>query len=137
MIKNELEAKLFELINKDNNPLQEVQKLSQGENGILKTLLIYEEIVKTDITPGDLCKVQGLTSGRVATTLKSLEKKDYIKRVNDDSDHRRILVRLTTRGKEIASNIVSTIKKKVQKIMDKLSEQELSEFIRILNLISK
>lgn len=137
MTTKEIKQSLFNIVNNDSSPLQEVQKLSQGENGILKTLLIYEEISKTDITPGDLCKVQHLTSGRIATTLKSLEKKQYIKRINDSKDGRKILVKLTENGKKIAKSILNKINIHVNKIMERLSEQELSEFIRILHLINE
>lgn len=137
MFNGELEKNLLELLNHDNNPLQEVQKLSQGENGILKTLLIYEDLIKEDITPGDLCLIQHLTSGRVASTLKSLEQKSYIERKPDCADRRRILVKLTKNGKKIATTIFNRIKEHIKSITDKLNEQEIKEFIRILKIINE
>lgn len=136
MFNEELEKKLFELLNHDNNPLQEVQKLSQGENGILKTLLIYEDLIQEDVTPGDLCRVQHLTSGRVASTLKSLEQKEYIERKPDKSDRRRILIKLTKMGKKMATTIFNRIKEQIKAITDKLNEQEIKEFIRLLKIIN-
>lgn len=136
MFNGELEKKLFELLNHDNNPLQEVQKLSQGENGILKTLLIYEDLIQEDVTPGDLCRVQHLTSGRVASTLKSLEQKEYIERKTDKSDRRRILIKLTKMGKKMATTIFNRIKEQIKAITDKLNEQEIKEFIRLLKIIN-
>ena len=136
MFNGELEKKLFELLNHDNNPLQEVQKLSQGENGILKTLLIYEDLIQEDVTPGDLCRVQHLTSGRVASTLKSLEQKEYIERKTDKSDRRRILIKLTKMGKKMATAIFNRIKEQIKAITDKLNEQEIKEFIRLLKIIN-
>ena len=136
MFNGEIEKKLFELLNHDNNPLQEVQKLSQGENGILKTLLIYEDLIQEDITPGDLCRVQHLTSGRVASTLKSLEQKEYIERKTDKSDRRRILIKLTKMGKKMATTIYNRIKEQIKAITDKLNEQEIKEFIRLLKIIN-
>lgn len=136
MFNGEIEKKLFELLNHDNNPLQEVQKLSQGENGILKTLLIYEDLIQEDVTPGDLCRVQHLTSGRVASTLKSLEQKEYIERKTDKSDRRRILIKLTKMGKKMATAIFNRIKEQIKAITDKLNEQEIKEFIRLLKIIN-
>ncbi len=136
MFNGEIEKKLFELLNHDNNPLQEVQKLSQGENGILKTLLIYEDLIQEDVTPGDLCRVQHLTSGRVASTLKSLEQKEYIERKTDKSDRRRILIKLTKMGKKMATTIYNRIKEQIKAITDKLNEQEIKEFIRLLKIIN-
>ncbi|MGM9899195.1 MAG: MarR family winged helix-turn-helix transcriptional regulator [Bacilli bacterium] len=136
MFNGELEKKLFELLNHDNNPLQEVQKLSQGENGILKTLLIYEDLIQEDVTPGDLCRVQHLTSGRVASTLKSLEQKEYIERKPDKYDRRRILIKLTKMGKKMATAIFNRIKEQIKAITDKLNEQEIKEFIRLLKIIN-
>lgn len=133
---NELTNDLVKLISINENPFNEVQRLGQGESGILKTLLLYEEAFNQDITPSDLCDIQQLTSGRVASTLKSLEKKNYINRISDQNDRRRVLIKLTEKGKKLAENIVSKIKSHIQTITDKLGESNLKELIRLLNLIN-
>ena len=93
-------------------------------------------MIQEDVTPGDLCRVQHLTSGRVASTLKSLEQKEYIERKTDKSDRRRILIKLTKMGKKMATAIFNRIKEQIKAITDKLNEQEIKEFIRLLKIIN-
>lgn len=136
MEKHELGVKLLNAIQKEKTPIQQVKELGQGENGILRTLFFYEKELKKDITPGDLCTLQKLTSGRVARTLKSLEKKNYIRRVIDSKDHRRILVQLTEMGRNSAQKIIQTIHDSIQMMMDRLGEKDFSELIRLLNVVN-
>ncbi len=136
MFNNELILKLIRAIKKNNSPISKVKELGEGENGVLQTLLFYERELKKDVTPGDLCSIQNLTSGRVASTLKNLERKKYIKRNNDSIDRRKILVRLTDEGRKIAKNISDKISKNIQNIIDKLGEKDFNELIRLLNLIN-
>ena len=136
MEKHELGVKLLNAIQKEKTPIQQVKELGQGENGILRTLFFYEKELKKDITPGDLCTLQKLTSGRVARTLKSLEKKNYIRRVIDSKDHRRILVQLTEMGRNSAQKITQTIHDSIQMMMDRLGEKDFSELIRLLNVVN-
>lgn len=136
MEKHELGMKLINVIKKEKTPIQQVKELGQGENGILRTLYLYEEELKKDVTPGDLCNLQNLTSGRIASTLKSLERKKYIQRITDCNDHRRILVQLTEKGKTNAKKIIQKMYHNIQYIIDKLGEKDFAELIRLLNLVN-
>lgn len=136
MEKHELVMKLINVIKKEKTPIQQVKELGEGENGILRTLYLYEEELKKDVTPGDLCNLQNLTSGRIASTLKSLERKKYIQRITDCNDHRRILVQLTEKGKTNAQKIIQKMYHNIQYIIDKLGEKDFAELIRLLNLVN-
>ncbi len=120
------------IFNFKNNPLTDFFNCCKGENGILKTLLLYEKLEKRTLTPGEIGNIQNLTSGRVATTLKSLEKKFYIKRTIDNNDHRKIIVKLTEKGQKVAEKIMEKIKATVQKLIEKLGEHDTKEYLRIL-----
>ncbi len=136
MEKHELGMKFINIIKKEKSPIQQLKELEQGENGILRALLLFEKEEKKEITPGDLCTSQNLTSGRIASTLKSLEKKAYIKRITDCKDHRRIFIQLTEKGRSIAKKITQKIHQNIQVMIDKLGEKDFSEFIRLLNLVN-
>ena len=135
MEKHELGMKFINIIKKEKSPIQQLKELEQGENGILRALLLFEKEEKKEITPGDLCTSQNLTSGRIASTLKSLEKKAY-KRITDCKDHRRIFIQLTEKGRSIAKKITQKIHQNIQVMIDKLGEKDFSEFIRLLNLVN-
>lgn len=137
MKNNELARKLIYIFKKKNHPLVEMQNFDQGENGILQTLYTYEQFEKKELTPGELSRIQQLSSGRIATTLKTLEKKQLIERITDRIDKRKSIIQLTHKGREVAEKIIKITSKKFEKIIDKLGEQDALEFIRILKRLAE
>ena len=78
-------------------PVKKMQKISQGEMAMLG-FLTYE---KSETNPKELSERFNLSTARVANTLNSLERKEYIKRVHDSSDRRKVMVYITEKGKEV------------------------------------
>ncbi|MCM1259418.1 MAG: transcriptional regulator [Prevotella sp.] len=137
MNNNELVYKLIYLLKKKNHPLSEMHSFEQGENGILQTLYTYEQTKEKEITPSELSKIQQLSSGRIATTLKTLEKKQLIERTTDGVDKRRSIIQLTEKGRKMAEKIIKTTSQKLEHIIEKLGEQDALEFIRILKRLAE
>ena len=121
------------IFRKRNHLIHQVKELDKGENGILQTLFIYEEIHQKNLTPGELCAIQQLTSGRIASTLKNLEKKAFIKRMMAEDDRRKMIIKLTEKGKIVAKRIIDDIAMSINKMIHKLGEHDSQEFLRILN----
>ena len=120
------------IFRKRNHLIHRVKE-DKGENGILQTLFIYEEIHQKNLTPGELCAIQQLTSGRIASTLKNLEKKAFIKRMMAEDDRRKTIIKLTEKGKIVAKRIIDDIAMSINKMIHKLGEHDSQEFLRILN----
>ena len=78
-------------------PIKKMQKISQGEMAMLG-FLTYE---KSETNPKELSERFNLSTARVANTLNSLERKEYIKRVHDSFDRRKVMVYITEKGKEV------------------------------------
>lgn len=129
----ELSYKFMRIFRKRNHLIHRVKELDKGENGILQTLFIYEEIHQKNLTPGELCEIQQLTSGRIASTLKNLEKKAFIKRMMAEDDRRKTIIKLTEKGKIVAKRIMDDIAMNINKMIHKLGEHDSQEFLRILN----
>ena len=129
----ELSYKFMRIFRKRNPFIYQVKELDKGENGILQTLFIYEEIYQKNLTPGELCEIQQLTSGRIASTLKNLEKKAFIKRMMAEDDRRKTIIKLTEKGKIVAKRIMDDIAMSINKMIHKLGEHDSQEFLRILN----
>ena len=129
----ELSYKFMRIFRKRNHLIHQVKELDKGENGILQTLFIYEEIHQKNLTPGELCAIQQLTSGRIASTLKNLEKKAFIKRMMAEDDRRKTIIKLTEKGKIVAKRIIDDIAMSINKMIHKLGEHDSQEFLRILN----
>ena len=121
------------IFRKRSHLIHQVKELDKGENGILQTLFIYEEIHQKNLTPGELCAIQQLTSGRIASTLKNLEKKAFIKRMMAEDDRRKTIIKLTEKGKIVAKRIIDDIAMSINKMIHKLGEHDSQEFLRILN----
>ena len=121
------------IFRKRNHLIHRVKELDKGESGILQTLFIYEEIHQKNLTPGELCAIQQLTSGRIASTLKNLEKKAFIKRMMAEDDRRKTIIKLTEKGKIVAKRIIDDIAMSINKMIHKLGEHDSQEFLRILN----
>src|SRR4051812_32572084 len=93
-----LATELFEYIAKAPKvPLEEPRDFTKGEMGIL----VYLHFIKNDITSGDLSEGLSVSTGRVATALKRLEKKGMIVRRSDPNDKRKVRVLITDRGQEL------------------------------------
>ena len=114
MSESYITKEFMKLMKGSNAQIKNISELSQGEYGILQILLQGECDGKKTMTSGELCHAQNLTSGRISTTLKTLEMKKYIIRENDALDKRRTLVKLTEKGKDLAIKIKNKIVENVK-----------------------
>ncbi len=135
----ELANKLTFFVRKSSGELSEIKRSGQGETGVLQTLLENETNEKTNkrLSAGDLCSKLSLTSGRMALTLKSLEKKHLIIRYPDKTDKRRTLVKLTEKGRLCAEITKKKINEAVNRIIEKLGEKNAAEFINMLAALAE
>ena len=135
----ELANKLTFFVRKSSGELSEIKRSGQGETGVLQTLLENEtnEKTKKRLSAGDLCSKLSLTSGRMALTLKSLEKKHLIIRYPDETDKRRTLVKLTEKGRLCAEITKKKINEAVNRIIEKLGEKKAAEFINMLAALAE
>ena len=98
MNNEEMAKQLFMLVGlMQREPIKKMQKVSQGEMAMLG-FLTYE---KSETNPKELSERFNLSTARVANTLNSLERKEYIKRVHDSFDRRKVMVYITEKGKEV------------------------------------
>ena len=92
MNNEEMAKQLFMLVGlMQREPIKKMQKVSQGEMAMLG-FLTYE---KSETNPKELSERFNLSTARVANTLNSLERKEYIKRVHDSFDRRKVMVYIT------------------------------------------
>ncbi len=128
-----LAAELFEWKSKaPHPPFRNIPKeTSHGEMGILIYLLAHQD----GASAGDLSKWLCITTGRVATALKSLEKKKFIQRRGDDDDKRRVRVHITDAGRAFAHERYEEALSGMEKILRQLGEHDAKEFVRITKRI--
>jgi len=89
-----------------------------------------------EVLPSELSAATGISTSRIALTLNSLEKKALISRSIDVSDRRRILVKLTQKGKEAAQQQINKILADITNMLTLLGEQDAKEYTRIMGKIA-
>ena len=112
-------------------PIKKMQKISQGEMAMLG-FLTYE---KSETNPKELSKRFNLSTARVANTLNSLERKEYIKRVHDSSDRRKVMVYITEKGKEVFTETEKEALNEFSKLVSYLGENDSLCLLEIIDKI--
>jgi len=105
---------------------------ARGESG----LLLYLFHVGQPMFPGTLTERLGLTTGRIANILKSLERSGLVERTPDREDKRRVLVALTPRGEALARAQNQAAVDFHAKLVSHLSEAEAQQFIALIQRIA-
>lgn len=82
-------------------------------------------------TAGELSALLGVSTARIAATLKSLEKKGIICRCRDPKDRRRVLVYLTARGQSVAEQRFEQAVGTMTAAFRALGEADTREFLRL------
>lgn len=89
------------------------------------------------ITPGEIVAELDVSAARIAATLNSLEKKNFITRQVDTSNRRKIIVNYTAEGKEFSEKRQQTVFVFCEEVLEKLGEEDTKEFLRIISRITK
>lgn len=125
-----LAGELFRSIFKSaKTPLHQTPRdVSHGAIGILVTLLRAGD----GLSSGELSKALQISTGRVATALKSLEKKGMIVRREDPQDGRRVLVYVTESGRAFAHEKHEKAMSEMERMLRLLGEEDAQELVRIV-----
>lgn len=101
----------------------------RGEESML--LFLYEKTQTEVITPSDLSDELNISTARVATSLNSLENKNYLTREIDKDDRRKIIINLTDEGKKKSIELKENHFVMFNQIISKLGEKDTEELLRI------
>jgi DNA-binding MarR family transcriptional regulator len=78
------------------------------------------------ISPNEFVVHLNKDKGNIARMIASLEKKDYIMRVEDPSDKRTFKVHLTEKGKSLESLVVPVLQETHQTVMTGITAEQFS-----------
>lgn len=122
----------FETIVQRKKALVEIPlNCSTGETGTL----LYLTFVKTGITPSEIAEILNVSMPRVVSILNSLENKNLIIKTLDKEDKRKTIITITEVGKELVLNKKEEAITQITKIIEKLDEQDINEYIRLAKKI--
>ncbi len=111
--------------NRFNNFLDEFNK---GEFGLLN--YIYFET--KEVSAGILSEKLKVSTARIASILNSLEAKKLIKRKMGTDDKRKVVVEITTEGKEIIKKYQEEVVNKVSYIISKIGQEKAKQYFDIM-----
>lgn len=118
----------FEIIAKRKKTLVEIPlNCSQGETGTL----LYLTFMKNSISSSELAENLNVSLPRITSVLNSLEAKKLVEKRIDSEDKRKTIVEITPVGKELVLSKKQEAVEKIEKIIKKLTEEEINQYIRI------
>lgn len=86
-----------------------------------------------EITQKDLAEYRNLNNATVTRALERLEKKGFVKRVDDENDKRKKNVRLTSNGKETLDKILEKHGDYKKVIFNDFEENEIQDLMSLLD----
>ncbi|MGN8914606.1 MarR family winged helix-turn-helix transcriptional regulator [Anaerofustis butyriciformans] len=115
-----------------SKPIKKIEKVTLGEMAVLG-FFIYE---KDEATPTQLSERFKLSTARIANTLNSLEKKEYINRFHSSEDRRKVTVKITQKGKNIFEKMEEDALKEFNKLLEFLGDEDSSNLLRIIEKLN-
>ena len=114
-------------------PHQQISESVHGEAFALQYITLHED----NVIPSEISEVMSISAARIAATLNSLENKGYITRKIDVNDRRRILIGLTSKGREQSEKYRKMIVEIAEKMLRLLGEHDAKEYIRITGKLAE
>lgn len=113
-------------------PYRPMLSLSRGEMGTLLFLVKAHD----HSSAGDIADRICLTSGRMASVLKSLERKELIIKKKDEDDKRKTIVSSTKKGQDLVHEHSQKVYEHIHNLLRFLGEEDAKNFVRINVMLS-
>lgn len=117
-------------------PKNFVEKIDVKSKG-LWIILHYISVSTGEVCAGDISKEFNVSTARTAVVLKTLAKKEYIETSVSDSDRRRVVVKITEKGRSVIQKAQDELIEFMKLLLDKVGEDDIKEFIRIVAKINQ
>ena len=86
-------------------------------------------------TMKDIAKYLKITPPSATLTIEEMEKKGLVKRINDKSDHRVVLITLSEKTKKVFASVCKQKELIFKEMISKLSEKEQKNLEHIIKII--
>ncbi|AXH16254.1 MarR family winged helix-turn-helix transcriptional regulator [Malaciobacter mytili] len=133
--KNSIGFKINQTANRINNRFNEV--LNQYD--IAPEQRATLEIIKTDKNTNqkEIASILGKNKTTISRSLKALEKKGFIKRVEIKEDKRVNIIELTQKGEEVLKESAKSVAQFRQNLSLNLQEEEIKQLFSLLDKVYK
>lgn len=116
------------------SPAEYFQKIDKGSVGI-RAILKYLNEISDHATAGEISKVLGVSTARVAVLLKKMVNRGLLEKQGDPSDGRLVVVRLSQSGIETAERFRNELYTQLGNLIDEIGMERMLEFVAISNEI--
>lgn len=101
-----------------------VDFIEDGYKGIFVILRILSESVG-EVCAGDLARLTGVSTARVASALNALEKKGYVMRLTQKTDARKVIIKITEQGECALEERKKKVEALIAPMLANLTEEEI------------
>ncbi len=124
---------------KANKAIEKVDRASIAETGLhLSDFAIMEVLLHKGPLPISVIGEKVLlTSGSMTAAVNRLEKKGYVRRIQDTSDGRCFYVHLTAQGRAVIRPAFERHRKNLEALTSVLTAEERDELVRLLKKIGR
>ena len=112
--------------------VREVDSQSRG----LQMILHFLAKANGEICAGDLSRRFNVSTARIAVALKKLSSKGLIETTSSLEDGRKVVVKITEKGREEVKKNVDEMVDFMKFLMNGIGEEDLNEFLRIFAKIN-
>lgn len=91
---------------------------------------------REQITPTELAHTFSLSTARIATILNRLENKNFIVRVHDNRDRRKVYIHLTDEGRQRAEQKAKELYDRMQGLLQLIGDKDAAEFVRLTKKVA-
>lgn len=113
--------------------LKKANAMSKGELGTL----LYLSRVNNEAFAGEISKSLQLTSGRMASILKALEKKGFISKKKGLNDCRRTIVSISKTGEDFLKVDREIVFRNIRNMLAFLGEEDAKAYVRVSKRLNK
>lgn len=110
---------------------------SIGDCGLTHQQIMVLKVVahKKEINIGQLCENMHLSKGTVSGIVNRLEQAGYIKKIKYDNDKRNTYIQFSEKGIEFSKNFRIKKEEIFDAVFEDLTEEEINDIIKTLNLL--
>ena len=131
-----LNNEFFEIIGKCYHDYNSFNIFSEYYQGEMRILSFLSKCDTNNVLPTNLVKELNMSSPRISSALKNLEKKGFINREFSTTDRRKVYVNITNTGKQYVFKKTSEIYNLFYAMFKELGIDDTKELIRIIDKLN-
>lgn len=89
------------------------------------------------VRPRQISEQMNVSTARIAQALKAIEAKGWISRESDPNDRRRVLVKLTPAGEQVAAKQYTQLIEFIERALALLGEHDAKNYVRITEKLAR